>query len=184
MRKFLFICALLCMVIYDVNAQDKDIVLEKQADSIQIAQEESENGENDSLCMVQASQTERPKVKQESSQVSKKVVSKGKQEKGNPQIQNEEKTSQKQMDGNATLIVLAVAIVCLFLKWRFSGRCRKCGKFRAMKEYDRDFLGTVKTKQEKSGDSYRTVYVRRYKIYRQCKYCGYKDSIFKDKDER
>lgn len=169
MRKFLFICALLCMGIYDVNAQDKDIVLEKQADSIQIAQEESENGENDSLCMVQASQTERPKVKQE---------------KGNPQIQNEEKTSQKQMDGNATLIVLAVAIVCLFLKWRFSGRCRKCGKFRAMKEYDRDFLGTVKTKQEKSGDSYRTVYVRRYKIYRQCKYCGYKDSIFKDKDER
>ena len=149
MRKFLFICALLCMGIYDVNAQDKDIVLEKQADSIQIAQEESENGENDSLCMVQASQT-----------------------------------SQKQMDGNATLIVLAVAIVCLFLKWRFSGRCRKCGKFRAMKEYDRDFLGTVKTKQEKSGDSYRTVYVRRYKIYRQCKYCGYKDSIFKDKDER
>lgn len=89
MRKFLFICALLCMGIYDVNAQDKDIVLEKQADSIQIAQEESENGENDSLCMVQASQTERPKVKQESSQVSKKVVSKGKQEKGNPQIQNE-----------------------------------------------------------------------------------------------
>ena len=45
------------MGIYDVNAQDKDIVLEKQADSIQIAQEESENGENDSLCMVQASQT-------------------------------------------------------------------------------------------------------------------------------
>ena len=126
------------MGIYDVNAQDKDIVLEKQADSIQIAQEESENGENDSLCMVQASQTDR-------TQVSKKVVSKGKQEKGNPQIQNEEKTSQKQMDGNATLIVLAVAIVCLFLKWRFSGRCRKCGKFRAMNEYVSDFLGTVIT---------------------------------------
>lgn len=36
MRKFLFICALLCMGIYDVNAQDKDIVLEKQADSIRL----------------------------------------------------------------------------------------------------------------------------------------------------
>ena len=183
MRRFLLICALLCVGIYDVNAQEEDIVLGKQVDSIQIVQEELENGENDSLCMDQVSQAELPKVKQESSQVSKKVESKEGKKKENSQVQKKGKTS-KEDGNNPTLIILAVVIVCLFLKWRFSGRCKKCGKFRAMKEYDRDFLGTVKTKQEKSGDSYKTIYVRRYKIYRQCKYCGYKDSIFKDKDEQ
>lgn len=118
---------------------------------------------------LQAQQIEQPKEKQESTQVQKDNV------------------SDKSTDEEAaryTRIALIIAGVILFLKWKYSGRCKKCKRYRAMKTYDKDLVGTMKTKRVQQGNDYVNEYTRRYKIYRQCKYCGYKDSIFKDKTER
>ena len=118
---------------------------------------------------LQAQQIEQSKEKQESTQVQKDNV------------------SDKPTDEEAaryTRIALIIAGVILFLKWKYSGTCKKCKRYRAMKTYDKDLVGTMKTKRVQQGNDYVNEYTRRYKIYRQCKYCGYKDSIFKDKTER
>ena len=118
---------------------------------------------------LQAQQIEQSKEKQESTQVQKDNV------------------SDKPTDEEAARyprIALIIAGVILFLKWKYSGRGKKCKRYRAMNTYDKDLVGTMKTKRVQQGNDYVNEYTRRYKIYRQCKYCGYKDSIFKDKTER
>ena len=118
---------------------------------------------------LQAQQIEQPKEKQESTQVQKDNAS---------DKLTDEKTARY------TKIALIIAGVILFLKWKYSGRCKKCKRYRSMKTYDKDLVGTMKTERVQQGNDYVNEYTRRYKIYRQCKYCGYKDSIFKDKKER
>ena len=81
---------------------------------------------------LQAQQIEQSKEKQESTQVQKDNV------------------SDKPTDEEAaryTRIALIIAGVILFLKWKYSGRCKKCKRYRAMKTYNKDLVGTMKTKE-------------------------------------
>ena len=72
-------------------------------------------------------------------------------------------------------------LVYRILRWIFSRRCKKCGKFRAMTTIDENYLGRVKTERNQNG-SY--VHSNRIKFTRQCKYCGHQDHIIKTVKEK
>lgn len=89
-------------------------------------------------------------------------------------------TTQTSNDDNtafAIFIIIVVAIVAIpimILKWIFSGRCKKCGKLRAMHTIDEQYLGCSKTKMEKDdqGKLYQ-VHYNNIKVIQRCKHCGY-----------
>lgn len=72
-------------------------------------------------------------------------------------------------------------LVYHILRWTFSRRCKKCGKFRAMTTIDESYLGRVKTERSQNGGY---VHSNRIKFTRQCKYCGHQDHIIKTVKEK
>lgn len=97
------------------------------------------------------------------------------------QIQNSKTYStQEDSDGNKTtliIFVIVIAVIYRFISWFFSGRCRQCGKLRAMKEIDEKDMGIVKSeyKKDQNGTRY-MVYHHRILVLRKCKYCGHEDT--------
>lgn len=73
------------------------------------------------------------------------------------------------------LLLSFVSIVYSIIKWIISRRCPHCGRFRAMQEIDRKFLGLVKTERVKRDNKIYYIHHNRIQITRYCKHCGYKD---------
>lgn len=97
------------------------------------------------------------------------------------QVQNSKTYStQENSDGNKTpliIFVIVIAVIYSFISWFFSGRCRKCGKLRAMIEVDEKDLGIVKSEPKKDVNGVRyMVYHHRIQVLRRCKYCGHEDT--------
>lgn len=97
------------------------------------------------------------------------------------QIQNSKTYStQENSDGNKTtliIFVIVIAVIYSFISWFFSGRCRQCGKLRAMIEVDEKDLGIVKSEPKKDVNGVRyMVYHHRIQVLRRCKYCGHEDT--------
>lgn len=81
------------------------------------------------------------------------------------------------------IIVYFLLAVLLFriIRWIFSGRCRKCGKFKSMREIDVEDLGIIKSERKKDNKDGAIYYIHhhRYGVTRRCKKCGYEDYITK-----
>ena len=74
------------------------------------------------------------------------------------------------------LVILGIAIMLFAIVIGvLYYRCPHCGRFRAMQEIDRKFLGLVKTERVKRDNKIYYIHHNRIQITRYCKHCGYKD---------
>ena len=81
-------------------------------------------------------------------------------------------------DGVVRLFIIIIVIIVVFniIRWYFSGRCSNCGKLRAMKVIDEQYLGRAKAEHKKdTNGNYYTIYYNNIEVTRRCKYCGHED---------
>lgn len=91
-----------------------------------------------------------------------------------PHASNEKTESE---NGESVVWIIIAIMTFSFIRWVYSKRCGKCGKFWAMKDLGGEhFLGTVKTVREKdaNGNIYYAHHNKIRHIYR-CKYCGHEE---------
>ncbi len=99
----------------------------------------------------------------------------------NKNIETTEPAKAPQTDSNDTavtifiiIVVSIIAVPIMILKWIFSGRCKKCGKLRAMRTIDEQYLGRSKTKMEKDNQGkFYQVHYNNIKVIQRCRHCGY-----------
>ena len=96
------------------------------------------------------------------------------QEKNTSPDNNHEVNKRGQIKGLITLIVI---IVIWIVYRRYSRRCSSCGKWNAMKTYKKKYNFRERSSYDEK--SKRWLYTYYYTHYRQCKYCGYSDSVEK-----
>lgn len=90
---------------------------------------------------------------------------------------DDKSTKASKNDGLIVQIVIILVILYLIFKiiyWEKWNTCPHCRKKWAMEVIDEQDLGTVKKEKVKKSDgTHEWVYYHKYKVTRQCKYCGH-----------
>ena len=78
-------------------------------------------------------------------------------------------------------VIIAVVILLLIRHELHKRDCPKCHKRHAMRDVDKQYMGASSAENVKQSDGrYKKVIHNKYKIIRECKYCGYQDFVEKE----
>lgn len=86
-------------------------------------------------------------------------------------------------ENDTSLILLLLAGVALWITYlRFRSKCSNCGRWNAMRTYNKRYDYREKTSYDK--EKRRWNYIYHFTYYRECKHCGYRDAVERTKSTK